>query len=98
MFCSHFLFELAAIKCLSDAAFFAFNQRRADGLDIGLARLVTANQITYVFAVIGEFARCDLCLDPTVLLVGHGDGFAGEFPNDSTSTAKPPPCPLWLSV
>ena len=46
MFSGHFLLELTAIEWLRLTAFFALDERSADGLNIGLACLVAADQVT----------------------------------------------------
>ena len=76
MFGSHFLFELTAIERLRLAAFLALDQRGADCFNIGLARLVAADQVADIFAVIGELSGGDLRLDPVILLVSDGDRFS----------------------
>ena len=44
--------------------------------NFSFSSLVTADQVAYVFAVVGELPRLNLSFDPVVLLVGDGDCLA----------------------
>ena len=71
MFRSHLLLEPAAVERLGGAALLAGNQCRADGLDVRVGYLVTANEVADVLAVIGEFT----CSDPeTMTWAGPSSG------------------------
>ena len=67
----HLFFEQVAVERLWLPAFFALDQLPPDRINLGLAGLVTADQIADIFAVIGEVAAIDLRLDPFVLLLSH---------------------------
>ena len=76
MFRSHFLFELTAIERSWLSAFLALDQCGADCFKVSLARLIPADQVADIFAVIGELSSSDLRLDPVVLLICKRDRFS----------------------
>lgn len=76
MLFQHFTLEPRAIERLRCAALFPFNERGTNRLDIGLARLIPTNQIADILAVVRVPTRSDPSLDPAVLLISDGNGFA----------------------
>src|SRR4030065_154223 len=72
----HFSRERARIEGFRFAAGLAFNQCGPQCLNLGTALLLAPNEIANIFAVVGVMPSVNLCLDPDVLLVGQGDGFA----------------------
>jgi hypothetical protein len=70
------LLEGAGIEGLWLPAGFTFNQRRADGLNVGATFLFASDEIADVFAVVGIVPSVNLRFNPTVLLVGQSDGLA----------------------
>ena len=68
--------ERLQIEGLRCAAVFALDQRCTQRIQLPRALLFAANQIADAFAVVGVMPRLNLGLDPAVLLVGEGDGFA----------------------
>jgi hypothetical protein len=64
------------IERLRFAAAFARDQRTTYGFDFRAAFLLAADQVADQLAVVGESAGVDLGSDPTILLVGYGDGFS----------------------
>lgn len=72
----HPLLERLRVKNLRRATFLAFDQGGAHRLQAGDTLLLPANQVADAFAVVGVMPRLNLGLDPAVLLVGEGDGFA----------------------
>ena len=80
MFRSHFLFELTAIERSWLSAFLALDQCGADCFKVSLARLIPADQVADIFAVIGELSSSDLRLDPVVLLICKRDRFFVSYP------------------
>src|SRR5271166_767106 len=70
--------ERASVETLRLAALFTLDQRSADRLDLYAAFLLSANEITDVFAVVGVVASFNLRLDPIILLVRQRDGLANS--------------------
>src|SRR5579863_322113 len=68
--------ECACIEALRLSALFTLDQRRANDLDLGPALLLSPNEITDVFAIVGVVAAFDLRLDPVVLLIRQRNGLA----------------------
>jgi hypothetical protein len=68
--------EDACVEPLGLPALLTLDQRRANHLDLCSALLLSPNEITDVFAVVGVVAPFDLRLDPVVLLVRQRDGLA----------------------
>jgi hypothetical protein len=61
--------ECDRVEALGFPALFAFDQCRANHLDLGAALLLSPNEVRNVFAVVGVVAAFNLCLDPIILLV-----------------------------
>ena len=61
--------ECACIEALGLPALFTLDQGRANCFDLCTALLLSANEITDIFAIVGVVASFDLRLDPVVLLV-----------------------------
>ncbi len=72
----HRFFKLRYVKGLRLTTLLAFDQRRPDSFNIGLASLVTPNQVTDVFTIVREFPRFDLAFYPIILIVRDSNGFA----------------------
>src|SRR6266404_3474647 len=68
--------EGVCIEALWLPALFTFNQCRANRLDLRTALLLSSNEITDVFAIVGVVATFDLRLDPVILLVRQRNGLA----------------------
>jgi len=68
--------EGACVEALGLPALFALDQRRANRLDLSTALLLSPNEITDVFAIVGVLAALDLRLDPIILLVSQRNGLA----------------------
>src|SRR3972149_6650403 len=73
----HVSLEACRVEGLRIPARFTLDKLSANCLYFRVTRLVAADQITDVFAVIGETSGLDLRLDPLVLLVGDGNSLAG---------------------
>src|ERR1700688_748571 len=89
MYASEFTLEGVCLEALWLAALFTLDQCRANRFDLCAALLLTPNEITDVFAIVGVVAAFDLRLDPVILLVGQrnrrADSHHGE-PSDMTRT------------
>ena len=61
--------ECACVEALWLPALFPLDQRRANHLNLCTALLLSSNEITDVFAIVGVVATFHLRLDPVILLV-----------------------------
>src|ERR1700694_2943664 len=68
--------ECACVEALWLPALFTLDQGRANCFDLCTALLVSPNQISDVFAIVGVVATFDLRLDPIILLVRQRNGLA----------------------
>jgi hypothetical protein len=77
--------EGARVEALGPPALFALDQRRANGFDLCISRLLSPNEITDGFLIVGVVATFDQRLDSVILLVGHCNGLTdylhGKSPN-----------------
>jgi hypothetical protein len=74
--------ECARVEALRPPALFTLDQRRADRLDLCTAFLLSANEITNAFAIVGLVAAFNLRLDPIILPVRQRDGLADSRHGD----------------
>jgi hypothetical protein len=63
--------EGACIEALRLPALFTLDQCCANRFDLGAPPMLSPDEITNVFAIVGVVASFDLRLDPFVLLVGQ---------------------------
>jgi len=68
--------ESVCIEALWPSALFTFDQSRANHFDLRTALLLSPDEITNVFAVVGLVATFDLGLDPVILLIRQRNGLA----------------------
>ena len=61
---TEFALERASIEAFWFSARLTLDQRRANRLDLSAALLLSSNEISDVFAIVGVIARVDLLLDP----------------------------------
>src|SRR5574344_2241828 len=73
---THLLLERSGVEAPWFTTGLALDQRSANGFDFRAAFLLAPDQVADVLAVVGVMTGVDLCLDPAVLLLGQGDGFA----------------------
>jgi hypothetical protein len=73
---SHCAFKPGYVEWLGLTTFLAFNQSCTDNFDIGLAGLITPDQVADIFTVIRESPRIYLAFYPIILTVGDGNSFA----------------------
>jgi hypothetical protein len=68
MYAAELTLEGVCIEALWLPALLTVDQGRANHFDLCAALLLSPNEITDVFAIVGVVATFDLCLDPVVLL------------------------------
>src|SRR5208283_5773502 len=75
--------EGVCIEALWLPALFTLDQGRANHFDLCAALLLSPNEITDVFAIVGVVATLDLRLDPVILLVRQRNGLADSRHDES---------------
>src|ERR1700733_2510599 len=86
MYASEFTLESVCLEALWLAALFTLDQGRANCFDLCAALLLTPNEITDVFAIVGVVAAFDLRLDPVILLAGQRNGLADSHQGEPSDT------------